>query len=29
MFKVYIDYDKMYDICLEQDVSDMWYKILF
>lgn len=28
MFKVYIDYDKMYDICLEQDVSDMWYKIL-
>ena len=28
MFKVYIDYDKMYDICLEQDESDTWYKIL-
>lgn len=28
MFKVYIDYDKMYDICLEQDDSDTWYKIL-
>lgn len=28
MFKVYIDYDKMYDICLEQDGSDTWYKIL-
>lgn len=28
MFKVYIDYDKMYDICLDQDESDTWYKIL-
>ena len=28
MFKVYIDYDKMYDICLEQDGNDTWYKIL-
>jgi len=28
MFKVYIDYDKMYDICLDQDDSDTWYKIL-
>lgn len=28
MFKIYIDYDKMYSICLEQDDSDTWYKIL-
>lgn len=28
MFKVYIDYNKMCDICLEQDDSDTWYKIL-
>ena len=28
MFKVYIDYDKMYDICLEQEKSNTWYKIL-
>ena len=28
MFKVYIDYDKMYDISLEQDKSNTWYKIL-
>lgn len=28
MFKVYIDYDKMHEICLEQDVEDVWYKIL-
>lgn len=28
MFKVYIDYDKMHEICLEQDVKDTWYKIL-
>lgn len=28
MFKVYIDYDKIYDICLEQDEKDTWYKIL-
>lgn len=28
MFKVFIDYDKMCDICLEQDTSDTWYKIL-
>lgn len=28
MFKVFIDYDKMCDICLDQDTSDTWYKIL-
>ena len=28
MFKVFIDYEKIYDICLEQDESDTWYKIL-
>lgn len=28
MFKIYIDYDRMYNICLEQDDSDTWYKIL-
>lgn len=28
MFKVFIDYDKMCDICLEQDNADTWYKIL-
>lgn len=28
MFKIYIDYDKIYSICLEQDDSDTWYKIL-
>lgn len=33
MFKIYIDYDKLYDICLKQgsgksDEYDKWYKVL-
>lgn len=28
MFKVFIDYDKMRDICLDQNKADTWYKIL-